>query len=563
MNYKILVVLILANVLVPTWCALGSEQSIRSTAKLSEHLDTSGFIVDSGTWDVYAQGAKGDGKTKDTEAIQKAIDICHSAGGGRVYLHNGKFLSGTIYLKSNVTLHIESGAMLLGSAQVDDYPITSSKYPSYSGDFVTNKMLIYAEDAHNISIIGNGVIDGQGDDFDGPYLFPSFSGRPRIIHFRGCENIQIRDITLKNSGSWVQSYQSCKNMVIDGITVDSRENADIEKPRFYAQRGRNTDGLDLVDCEKVRISNSYINSGDDGICLKSFSPDQACRDITITNCIVTTNASGIKIGTETSGTFEDITITNCTVYDTRIDALSIMTVDGARIERISMSNISLRNIKGSAIFIRQGNRNRPYRKNAEINEPHLRDILFENIQGSGISSNQGCSITGLKTALVENVVLRNINLDFEGGKLADESLRTIPEKEEAYPNGLTFGTLPAYGFYIRHVKNIVLDNVQLSYDKEDQRPAVICENTESLRINSLRAVSSLKTPAMIRLVGSKQVTISNSESVGTGKVFLSVKGQESDDINFLNNRLKGMQHKYVIGDSATKSIVSEFGTIEK
>ena len=193
-------------------------------------LTTSGFSQKpTGVWDAFAFGAKGDGKTMDTKAIQIAVNQCHAAGGGKVYLHNGTFLSGTIYLKSNVTLYLEAGATLLGSANVADYPITPSKYPTYGGDLVTDKMFIYAEEAHNISIAGRGTIDGRGDDFNGPYLTPSFSGRPRILHFRNCENVQVRDVTLRNSGSWVQFYQSCRNMVIDGITVDSRENKDIEK----------------------------------------------------------------------------------------------------------------------------------------------------------------------------------------------------------------------------------------------------------------------------------------------------------------------------------------------
>lgn len=548
MHHNLLIALIIANLLVPiggVWASIPSAGS-----------------NDSGIWDVYDEGAKGDGVTLDTESIQRAIDRCHNAGGGRVYLHNGKFLSGTIYLKSYVTLHIESGAVLLGSNQTDDYPNIPSKYPAYTGDFVTNKMLIYAEDATQISITGNGIIDGNGDNFDGPYLFPSFSGRPRIIHFRACDNIKIKDVTLRNSASWVQSYQSCKNLLIDGITVDSRENKDIEKPRFHTAKGRNTDGLDLVDCEQVQISNCNITSGDDGICLKSFSPNEGCRNITISNCIVSTNASGIKIGTETSGMFEDITITNCVIYDTRVDALSIMTTDGARIERINISNISMRNIKGAALFIRQGNRNRTYRKNALINAPHLKDIIVENIQGTRISSDYGCSITGLKTAFVENIVLRNINLSFEGGKLADASERIIPEQEKAYPNGLTFGTLPAYGIYIRNARNLILDNIQLSFQNEDQRPAIFCDNVDFVKINGLRVQSTQKTASLIRLVDAKEVSISQSRLVGNGTIFLSVKGDQSSNISLVNNYLKDEIQKFTVEKPLEKSIVREFGTIE-
>src|SRR5690606_35957373 len=332
-----------------------------------------------GIWNVADYGAKGDGMTLDSKAIQAVIDACHDAGGGRVYLQNGQFISGTIILKDNVTLEVEAGAVLRASRNLDDFPIMPSKYPSYEGERVTNKMLIYAEDATRISIIGRGTIDGGGDYWvDGPYEKPSFSGRPRIIHFRGCADVQVRDVTLYNSASWVQSYQSCRNVVISGITLDSRENKDIEKERYADVPGRNTDGLDLVDCNFVRISDCFINSGDDAICLKSFSPDESCSNITITNCVVSANASGIKIGTETAGKMEDIVIANCVVFDTRGDAIAVMTVDGSRIKRVNVSNITMRNIKGSAIFVRLGARLRPYRKQAVMNTPVLEDISITN-----------------------------------------------------------------------------------------------------------------------------------------------------------------------------------------
>ena len=519
--------------------------------------------ISTGTYDPFDYGAKGDGEINDTKAIQAAIDNCHRTGGGKVYLHNGRFLSGTVYLKSNVTLHVEAGAVLLGSNNLDDFPIIPSRYPSYTGEFVTNKMLIYAEDARDITICGRGTIDGRGNDWvNGPYGSPSFSVRPRIIHFRGCENIHIRNVTLYNSASWVQSYQSCKNMVINGITVDSRPNKDIEKPRFIDARGRNCDGLDLVDCQQVRIANCYINSGDDAIVLKSFSPDEACRDITITNCVISSNASGIKIGTETSGAFEDIAIQNCVVFDTRGSAIGIMTVDGAKVERVTVSGITVRNIKGAAIFIRLGNRNRSYRKNAVINTSSLKDIIIENIQGTRISSTAGCSVSGIQNMQVENIVFRNINLEFEGGKKAEESYLKITEMEKNYPAGTMFGVLPAYGFFIRHAKNITLENIRLSFAQEDQRPALLCDDVEQLEINGLKMQGTLHTPELIRLVNTRDVVISESRPTSPVPVFLSIYGDKSDDIVMLNNFLKNAENNVAFEKESRKTVLTEFGTIE-
>lgn len=514
-------------------------------------------------WDPYDFGAKGDGKSLDTKAIQTAIDDCHKSGGGKVYLYNGCFISGTIYLKSNVTLEIENGAVLKASSNLDDFPEANSKYPSYTGEMVTNKMLIYAEDAKNINICGRGLINGNGDYWkDGPYGSPSFSIRPRIIHFRACENVRVCDITLYNSASWVESYQSCRNIVIDGITVDSRENKDIEKPRFEDAPGRNCDGLDIIDCQQVRISNCNINSGDDGICMKSFSPDEACQDITITNCVVSSNASGIKIGTETSGAFHDIIVQNCVVYDTRSDALSIMTTDGARIERINISDITVRNIKGTAIFIRLGNRNRRYRKNADINKPYLKDVMIENIMGTAIASDYCCSVNGLVSQKVENISLRNIALQFEGGKGKEDTLVNIPEKENSYPNGKMYGNLPIYGFFIRHAKNITLENVAIRFKQEDQRPALLCDDVEQLEIKRIKAQGTLQTPELIRLVNVRNAIISESQSISSVPVFLSLKGNENSRVILKDNILTNVEEVMGSGKEQQGTVWKEVGTIK-
>lgn len=508
-----------------------------------------------GVYDVYNFGAKGDGLTNDTRSIQSAVESCFEAGGGKVLLAGGKFVSGTIYLKSNVHLYIEAGAVLLGSDKAEDYPVTPSAFASYTGTFVTNKMLIYAESAENISISGRGTIDGRGDALaDGSHGSPSFSLRPRIIHFRGCENISIRDVKLINAASWVQSYQSCRNLLIDGITVDSRPNKDIEKPRFQDAESRNNDGLDLIDCQDVRISNCFIDSGDDGICLKSFDPDAYCRNITITNCIISTNASGIKIGTETSGNFEDILIQNCVVYDTRQAAIGIMSVDGGSIDRVTLSGISMRNIKGAAIFIRLGNRNRRYRNEARINTPVLRNIFIENIQGTRISAEYACSITGTPGLHVENIQLRNISLAFEGGLKAGRDDQ-VPEKSGSYPSGRMFGTLPAYGFYIRHAKNISLENINFSLFKEDERPIVVCEDAEGLSIEGLKGPGSPNALQWIKLVNSRQVVIAKSKPLCESGNYLAVYGDKSEGIELKGTGTENIRQKIFFESDSLKSSV--------
>lgn len=450
-------------------------------------LILNGFSVSSSeVWDAYAFGAKGDGKTLDTQAIQQAIDDCYSSGGGKVLLQGGQFLSGTIRLKSNVSLFIESGATLLGSDNPDDYPVLETDYPAVSGEFSHDKTLIYAEDANHIAIQGNGKIDGNGEALE-----PMSRPRPHILVVRHCTNVKVKGLTLCNAAFWVQKYQSCDNLLIDGITVDSRENKNIEEPRFIdVPGGRNTDGCNVVDCSNVRIENCYINSGDDGIVFKSFLKDEGCKQVTVANCIITTNASGIKIGTETAGKFRDFTISNCVIYDTRCAAIGIMTVDGGEIEQIIVSNISLRNIKGTAIFLRIGDRGRIYQP--EYNKPaigKMKNIIIQHVYGSGIER-YGCSITGVKGGRPENIVLSDINLRFIQGNspllfegypdrpVREVGTNNVPEMEKNYPRGEMFGKLPAYGFYIRHADNIVLRNVCLEPNEYDQRPAVVVDDVK-------------------------------------------------------------------------------------
>lgn len=410
-----------------------------------------------GIWNVRAYGAVADGIHLDTQAIQTAIDSCSASGGGKVLLAGGTFLSGTIYLKNNVTLYIENGTVLLGSPHQKDYPVTPSRHLSYHGEYLTNRMLIYAEEADHIAIEGQGTIDGNGADFVDIDSLEALKERPRIIHFVACSHIKVTDVTLRNSASWVQNYTTCSNLSIEGITVDSRENPDIEKPRFADAAGRNTDGIDIVDCSNVCISNCFIRSGDDGICLKSLSQKERCRNIVITNCIISTNASGIKIGTETVGGFHDIAISNCSIYDCRLGGIDVMCVDGAQIERVLVSNITLRNIKGTALFVRLGERNRMHRKDEIPGLGCVSDVLFQNIYGTGINR-FGCSITGTPTTKIKNITFDNINLAFEGGKgplwyqgevgnaVAEPTLHNVPEVVGKHPRGDMFGKLPAFAF---------------------------------------------------------------------------------------------------------------------
>lgn len=496
---------------------------------LSATMSSSAAARASGTFDVRDYGAVGDRKTLDTDAIQAAVDACAEAGGGTVLLAGGTFLSGTIDLKDNVTLFLQAGAVLLASTRQQDS---------------SSRSVIHAENVRNIAVVGRGTVDGHGNIST---EFPKVRAHP--IHFIECRNVRVRDVTFRNSTTWIQHYFKCDDLVVDGITVDSRLNPVIEGPRHLpGAPGRNEDGLNLNSCHNVRVSNCYINSDDDGIVLKSTS-ERPCKNVTITNCVVTSNASGIKFGTESGGGFQDVTVSNCTVYDTRNSGIALEIVDGGVMDRVNVSNIVMDNVKGAAIFIRLGNRGRPYRQeNPGVGV--LRNVQITNIQATRVGDwiedvgkrVIGCSITGLPGHAVENVSLENIRIQFKGGGTPEDAAREIPERPDAYPSCRMFGTLPAYGFFVRHAKNISFRHVDLSFQHDDVRPAMICDDVADLEITGFDAQSVPSTvKGLIHLKDTRGAWIHGCRLKRPTQTFLRVDGDQSAEMSLIDNDLSNVE----------------------
>ncbi|MBM3889694.1 MAG: glycoside hydrolase, partial [Verrucomicrobia bacterium] len=227
-----------------------------------------------GGFNIREFGVAGDGSRLDTQPIQKAIDTCAQAGGGTVYFPAGTYLSGTLFMKNRVTLHLDAGAVLLGSKELKDYPVTVSAFRSYTDNY-TDKSLLYGEKLQGVAIHGRGTIDGQGAAFKGPYKV-----RPYLIRFVSCQDVSVRDITLKDSPMWVQHFLACDDVLVEGVRVRSRCNA-------------NNDGIDIDCCHRVRIANCDISSGDDAIVLKSTA-DRPCKDVAVTNCVLSTHCNAFK-----------------------------------------------------------------------------------------------------------------------------------------------------------------------------------------------------------------------------------------------------------------------------
>jgi hypothetical protein len=438
-------------------------------------------------------GVRSNGTTLNTNSIQKGIDFIHENGGGRLVFYVGRYLTGTIYLKSNVTIQLEEGAILVGSLNPLDYEMNHNW-----------TAMIFALDQENIGITGKGVIDCRGFEvannlvdlihkgiIDDPLRYdrPRETIRPQNIYFRGCRKVTISGIMLKDPGSWNQQYDQCRNVIIDGITVDSKS--------YW-----NNDGIDIVDCDSVSITNSYFDAADDGICLKSHSADFICQNVFIHNNTVRTSANGIKFGTASYGGFRNIRIINNLVFDTYRSAITFAAVDGGIVEDIIVD--SLRSINtGNVIFLRIGER-RAGKKGK------MRNISISNVYAEVPASKPDAgynyegpvedlprnispsSIVGMPDVKIENVSLKNIVIHYPGGgnpayaKAGLDELDKVPELVANYPEFSMFKELPAWGFYIRHAAGISFENVTLICEKKDYRRAIVLDDVSGAEFKSLK-----------------------------------------------------------------------------
>jgi len=462
-------------------------------------------VVDARDLDPRQYGATGDGRTMDTVAIQKAIDVSAAEGGGVVVFKPGTYLSGSIFLKSGVTLQLDEGATLLGSPNRFDYRKL---------DF---HALILADRQQNIGIRGKGVIDGQGkllaeqtmrllaegklrDSEPGNRPYASVSERPVIINFNKCRNITVRDISLRESACWVQKYSECSNLLIERIKV--RTMAAITN-----------DGIDIDSCSQVIVRGCDIDSEDDGICLKSGP--QPCEDVLIEDCRVRSTCNALKLGTGSTKGFKNITVRNLLIYDTYLSGIALEIVDGGRMENVNISKVRM-TTTNNPIFIRLGHRNT---KGAvgSIQGVTISDVTAEipNRPRSGMDKfpshwRHQCttlitgSITGLPGNPVRGVTLRNIVITYGGigdaskpNHLLLKDLAKVPECAENYPESKMFGVLPAWGLYVRHAEGIVFDNVTLRVSGKDYRAAIVCDEVRDLSMRRINILSAGNEPLMV------------------------------------------------------------------
>ena len=464
-------------------------------------------------YNVRAYGARGDGFTLDSPAIDKAIELASDAGGGTVLVPRGTYRCGTIHLRSNVHLYLAQGSKILAAKwesgaydAIEEFPATA--YQDGGHTYFRNS-LFYGEGLENVTITGPGMIDGSGlatddgpqDRISGfaqwqqhgdatkqPQEQPDRHGN-KAIALKLCRNIILRDFTIFKGGHFAILTTGCDGMTIDNVTIDT-----------------NRDGIDLDCCRNVMVSNCRVNSPeDDGICPKSsfaLGRKVITENMTITNCMVSGFAVGtlldgtmkpnpggrrygrIKFGTEANGGFRNITVSNCVFRQCL--GLALEEVDGGVLENITIDNITMMDNWVSPIYIRLGRRNRgPV---DTLGTSTVRNIRISNViaETAGDRPNSGIMIMGIPERAIENVRLENIRLIYHGGGSRADADRVPAEDEEGYPEPRQSG-IPSYGIYARHVRGLELADIHMTFKGTEMRPAIVADDVQGLEFDNIKA----------------------------------------------------------------------------
>lgn len=489
--------------------------------------------------DISRYGAVGDGKVLNTHAIQNAINDCHRQGGGKVIFPAGAWLSGTIVLKDHVTLQLNKDARLLGSTDINDYQNIDPFTDGLGID--VGWALLVAVDAKHIRIEGEGAIDGQGAKLKEQQIATDtrpeserWGRRPFLVRIVRCENVTVKGVTLNYAAAWTSHYFQCKQVRIENVKIVSHGVA-------------HNDGIDIDGCQDVRIKDCDIVSGDDALCFKTTSSKMACSNIVVTGMRLKSNQGAIKMGTESMAPFENITISGCYIYDTRNGGIKLLTVDGAHLRNVRISNIEMVDVR-TPMLIRLGSRLSVFRKGKDTQQPTgtMENVVIRNVKAKASANAQltppsGILITGVPGHYITNLTLENIEIALAGGGTAEQARQQVPEAVDKYPEVKTFGPLvPAYGVWARHVKGLKLVNITLRLDSNDRRPAFICEDGKDITLSGWHIPETAGASSIIRLENVEKAHIGNMHVKGTADALVAVEGN-SRNIQLGKNKTPGIK----------------------
>lgn len=512
-------------------------------------------------------GAKGDGTTLETAQLQAAIDACAAEDGGTVLIPAGTFLTGTLELKSNVTLHIAAGGKLLGSGKGTDYHAVDA-IPLHGDSTLEdgNWALLFAVDAKNITIEGPGTIDGQGAQFHSPVRGtppPSGMGggrRPYHLLFYRCQNLRVRDLDLIDSAYHSVRVIQCKRVFMEGLYIHNRVNG-------------NNDGFHFISAEHVAVSNCTVLSLDDACALFG-----SCRDVAVTNSYFSTRWSVFRFG---GGKASNIVVSNCVLHQVYGCPIKFHGTPGSSFENMSFSNLVFDDVTGP-IHFSLGPRT-PRKPNSgptpvdalpqDTNEPPAiaRNISFSNIHGT-VTTNPGqmeetsltshanpgekhscIALSAVAGASIERISFEDVHLTFGGGGTAEEAARrSLPEIAGEY---FMLGPLPAYGFYARNARAITLNNIRFETATPDLRPALIFDHVVDASLTGVTVEGNAEAESALRFQNSQQVLITAPRLLDNAKVFLQVEGSESARIVMDGGDLSGAAQPIAIREAAQPSAV--------
>jgi len=477
--------------------------SLSFAANSSE--DTKPGSTTHGIFDVRNYGATGDGKTLDTDAINRAIEAAAGSGGGLVLLPAGNYLCFSIHLKSQVHLHLEQGCTILAAESPlpgqhtgyngGKYDAAESNrpwedYQDYGHNHWHNS-LIWGENIHDFGITGPGLIYGKGLSFganrDKRGDFPIYVAEQagvgnKAIALKNCRNVIFRDFSILKGGHFGLLLTGVDNLTIDNLKIDT-----------------DRDGIDIDCCQNVRVSNCTVNSPwDDGICPKSsyaLGYARPTRNLTITNCLVTGSYmlgsvldgtfrkygdkerigrnGRIKCGTESNGGFINVTISNC-IFEGCL-GYALESVDGAMLEDLTITNTTMRDLYSGPIFMRLGRRLRGPKESTKVGT--MKRILISNLACFNAPV-PGSILTGIPGTAIEDVKLSNIYIETVGGGSAEMAKIVPPELEDGYPDPHRFGPTPASGFFLRHMRNVEMSHLEIASSTPDARPAFHLHDVE-------------------------------------------------------------------------------------